>query len=328
MERGIRKDLFNRLCEAHRAGSCLFARSPSEAHRLRDACKRGALISPAPRVFTLPELWSQLKPAEQERHRLRALSQLHPSWVFASFCAATMYGLEVSYRLYGRVHLACSRESHARSNASFERHIISDDKTNVIDGIRVTSLARTVYDCTCSCSFPAGLAIADSALRMYGVESEDLASQMKTTRSRNKDSWRAAETAMLANPKAADGGESVARAMIIRNGYMVPTLQYEIRDPVDKENRYYADFYWKLPSGNVVGELDGREKYRNPQMTNGRDVVDVLADERLRESRLTGANAKVMRFSYADVLDAKKFCHLMSSFGIPSGFAVPRVALL
>ena len=66
----------------------------------------------------------------------------------------------------------------------------------------------------------------------------------------------------------------------------------------------------------MAGELDGRQKYVDPTMTRGRATVDLLADERLRESRLTRV-ARVVRFSFADVCNADYFERLLDSFRIP-----------
>ena len=89
-------------------------------------------------------------------------------------------------------------------------------------------------------------------------------------------------------------------------------------DPLERRRRYRADFLWTLPDGSqVIGEFDGREKYVNPEMTGGRDVVDVLADERLRESRISACGAPIMRFSYRDVCDRRFFDRLLRTFRIP-----------
>ena len=60
-------------------------------------------------------------------------------------------------------------------------------------------------------------------------------------------------------------------------------------------------------------------------MTSGRSVVDVMADERLRESRMSISGAKVMRFSFADVRNQLFFVHLLETFGVPR--TMPRGGL-
>ena len=189
-----------------------------------------------------------------------------------------------------------------------------------------TSLKRTAFDCLRTCDFRCGLAIADSTLRFGDIEQNVLTDTFGTFDGRHAGAWRATQIAKWANPLSENGGESIARAVMIEEGFKVPELQVLIPSPTDPDDEYRVDFFWGLRSGDVAGELDGREKYRNPKMTGGRDVVDVLADERLRESRLTGTNAKVLRFSYGQVMKPKEFHHLLLSYCVPDGYPVPDVA--
>ncbi len=328
MSSGIRSDLRDRLQKAHSAHTCLVAETPSEGRRLRYAQTRGDVVSPAPQVFALPELWESLNPREQERFRVRALARIHPSWTFSSYSAAAIHGLEISYKLFGQVHIACRRTSHTRDRSGITRHFVSNDQPEIVDGIRVTSIARTVFDCIRECSFPAGLAIADSALRIAKIDRSELCDNTNRMAAHHANGWRVTEILALADPRAESGGESVARAIILKEGFLPPDLQVSIQDPLDASNVYRVDFFWDLPSGPVAGELDGREKYRSPSMTHGRDTVDVFADERLRESRISGTGVRIMRFSYKDLMDTQRFHNLLTAYGIPSGFKPPRVSFI
>ncbi|MFZ2756017.1 MAG: hypothetical protein WAY93_04025, partial [Atopobiaceae bacterium] len=128
---------------------------------------------------------------------------------------------------------------------------------------------------------------------------------------------QARRVASLADGRAENGGESIARATMVELGFALPELQAEFRDPVGG-NAYRVDFLWSLPGGQqVAGELDGREKYVNPSMTGGRTPVEVLTAERRRESRLTACGVKVLRFSLPEVLDHPYFARLLEAYGIP-----------
>ena len=110
----------------------------------------------------------------------------------------------------------------------------------------------------------------------------------------------------------------MARAVMIENGFMPPELQVPIENPDRPGWPWRTDFYWLLPDGTTVaGELDGGEKYVNPNMTHGRDALQVLRDERIRESQLTLAVDRVMRFTFADVIDERRLVALLERFGIP-----------
>ena len=323
---GIRNDLIVRLVAAHESKMCFVPGSRTEYHRLNEALRRGDVVSPAPKIYALPSLWDGLSPIKKEQYKVRALARLHSDWIFAGPSAAVLQGLYVSYRLLGKTHVVTSRRAHTRSTARLQRHPINCPAPDEVDGVMVTPLVRTAFDCMNGADFRAALCIADSALRAIDDKSNTLVERFAAIRSRSKDKERVLATASLANALSESGGESTARAVMIEEGFMIPTLQKELTNPVDTSQVFRVDFFWHLPGGDVAGELDGREKYRNPAMTGGRDLVDILADERLRESRVSGASAKVMRFSYSDVLDTRRFRHLLTSYGIPSGFEVPWVA--
>ena len=89
-----------------------------------------------------------------------------------------------------------------------------------------------------------------------------------------------------------------ARATMIMLGFAVPDLQIECHDPMNPSKVIRVDFYWTLSDGTVIiGELDGKQKYVDPAMTKGKDLVRILSDERLRESRLSINGARIVRFT-------------------------------
>ena len=326
MGNGIRADLRTRFEQAHKRGTCLIPESPSDAKRLLRAFRRGDVLSPAPRIYALPGVWNTLSCRQRELQKLRALASLHPTWVFAEASAAVLHGMFVPNRLMGAIHVATTPKAHSSASPDVDRILITDDTFTTTNGISVTSLARTAFDCMRNYDFCSSLAIGDSTLRLLSISSNELVERFQTYHGSHREKSRAVDIAALCNELSESGGESIARAKMIQLGFMPPILQQRIDDPVERGRWFRVDFCWNLPSGRVVGELDGRQKYVDPTMTNGRSIVDVMADERLRESHLSATGAKVMRFSFADVLDTYKFAGLLSSFGIPRDQSVPPVA--
>ena len=283
--------------------------------RLSRMVRAGAVVSPACGIFAREGYWSGLKPLERHARLVRALAKLHPAWVFCDVSAAVIHGLPVSYPLLSRVHVAVSQKAHSRSTPHIARHTMCKCSVEEVDGVKVTPFGRTVFDCLRAMGFRDGLAIADAALRMRGSTSEELVEAIKRRKSHCRGVERALMTALHADGRAESGGESIARAALIELGYALPELQVEVES---KLGAYRADFQWKLPDGRIVlGELDGHEKYQNPDMTGGRSAVDVLADERIRESHLSAAGYQVMRFSYADVCSDWRLRRILDAFGIP-----------
>lgn len=163
--------------------------------------------------------------------------------------------------------------------------------------------------------FPDALAIADSTLRLGADRAalEAYVNGMNHFQGASMARWATA----YADPRAENGGESVARAAMILLGCAMPDLQHPIKDPLSG-NAYRADFYWVLPDGTkVAGELDGNQKYTDPAYMGGRTQTDVLLAERKRESRITTKVDRVCRFSPEEVKDQQYFTRLLDEYGIP-----------
>lgn len=324
---GVHSDLRKRFEEAFHNQLFVWPESRIDAGRLLRAHQRGALVRPAPRVYALESHWNQLDPLERQRRVIRSLARLHPNWIFSHTSAALFHNLEVGYGQLGTIHVANSLKSHTRSTNSICRHVIHNDKPMQIEGVTVTSLERTAFDCLRSSRFPRALAIADSALRISKEEREHFVDAFAQHHGRHANKDRAIEIMHFADKRSENGGESVARATMIKLGYMVPDLQVIVPNAVNPDEPYRVDFYWDLRTGPVAGELDGRDKYVDPLMTGDKSTLEVLTAERLRESRISGSNVKVLRFSYADVRNYPTFSHLLDAFGIPNHMPVPPVAL-
>ncbi len=283
--------------------------------------KAGEMVSPSQDVFADKEQWSRLDQRTRVLATVRALALLHPEWMFCAETAGTLYGLEVGYRARAVeeqvvVHVATTRAAHSRSYKNIRRHVVEGDEFGRIGAAGVTSFWRTVFDCMKGADFGRALAIADSALRISGVDKDEMIERLGMVGLKQRGIARVLRVAEYADARSENGGESIARATIIRLGFPVPELQVVLSDPIDSARTYRVDFYWKLPDGRViVGELDGRRKYVDEAMLAGSTTAEALADERLRESRLTMMVDGVMRFSFAQARDLNYMTKLLLSFG-------------
>lgn len=327
MARGMRRDLVQRFQRAESEGHLVTAQSSSDARRLRAGVARKELISPVPKVFARTAYWNQLKPPQRALLIMRTLTSLHPTWVFCDISAAIVYKLWVSHPLIGATHVATTRNGRTHDTRGIVRHVMADTSFIEVDGIKVTPLSRTVFDCLRHANFRYGLAIADSSLRTGILSQDELLDGFERASGRFDDKQSAIGIMRLADGRSESGGESVARAVMIERGFRLPELQHIITDPITGSDRR-VDFFWEQEGWpNVIGELDGHEKYLNPSMTLGKGVVDVLTDERLRESRISFSNARIVRFSYAQATNAVFFTRLLSAFGVPRDAEIPAVAI-
>ena len=317
------------LEEAEEQRMCAAPTAPSKKRVLRRALGSGEVTSPVRGIYASRQYWEELSASDRAMHQIRALAKLHPDWVFAGPSAGLIHGFSLASEQFHRPTIATSKAAHSRCAVDVSRIVVTGDHTTTRNGIRVTSFLRTLYDCVRTSGFGRGLAIADSAAKMKGITGERLANNLSVICERRSSSKMVVEVARLADGRSENGGESIARAAMMHLGFAVPDLQREVIDPIEPEHSYFVDFAWELLDGTTLfGELDGKAKYTDIDMTGGRDVTEVLLSERRREARLTMGSrpVKVMRFSFAEVCDLASFARLLRSYGVPPAWRVVEAA--
>lgn len=304
------------LMQSERDGCCIVANSATLNRLLARHAKTGSLLRVSRGLFADPDYWTGLTKAQQTLHIMRGLSQLHPSWIFCSYSAAVAYGLSVSNSLLNKVYVV-NAKSRSKVSQTVAYCAISNPVVHLINNVPCTTLERTLFDTTRLTAFPQALAIADSALRLNLITQAKLISYIDSYKNGCSGASKARQVAKYANRLAESGGESIARALIIKNGFQLPELQARINDPIDYRKQYRVDFLWHTNDSLIIGEFDGREKYLNPRMTGNRSIESVLIDERLRESRISITGARIMRFGYKDLINEASFVRLLQTFGVP-----------
>lgn len=302
--------------EAERRQSCLVAGDRNLREALERRVGRGVERVES-RLFARTNYWNGLSKIDRERHVIRGLAVLHPDWVFCHASAALMHGLPVSLR---KLRQACLMRpgTHSKACAARKRQSKKPRTIVVISGVKCTSLEDTVVDCLLDFGFREGLAIADAALARLDNDGEQLERLLRKRGHHRPGLRRALETIRWADARSESGGESIARAIMIEHGFVLPELQVVIGNPTRTGESWRCDYYWLLADGTrVAGELDGLEKYTNEKMTKGRSALQVLSDERIRESQLTLAVDRVLRFTWADVRDEQRLVAKLEQFGIP-----------
>lgn len=327
MKNHARDLMEQQLEQSEKTKTCIVAHSRAERARLRRAARSGLIDEVAPSVFARPSYWTQLKPSVRACHVMRALQELHPDWIFAGPSAATARGLAVSNRYLDKTWLATTRKSHRSDSQFFRTIVVTDDAVECVDGMRLTSLARTVADCLRVMDFRSALAIADSALRVGHLDQDALIQGIEDACARMPNISEVRHIVKLADARAESGGESIARATMLELGIAPPDLQRPFDNPVVPTEPYRVDFTWEVVGGCVLGELDGFEKYVNAEMTRGRSMASVIDDEHRRQSHLE-ANAcvlRVVRFGFADVMRDREFLALLQACGVPRTFAADHL---
>lgn len=320
-------DQLNKLFDrAERANRFLVAPSrPYKSAILRRMCRGDMqLLELVPGIYARREYYAKLSPKAREYQLIHSLSAKHPAWVFCGISAAVLHGLYVSYDdlLNGKrvvVEVAGRRQPFVHELVQIRfRHLAPSPFVQThVNGIPVTSVVDTVIECARSLPFPQALAVMDSAILYYEIHSADVARKVDALGKRARGVCNARKVIRYANGLSENGGESIARGIMIEEGFRVPELQVPVFDQVSGEE-YRVDYYWRLDDGSVIfGEFDGGEKFESKRMRKGKSVAQVARAERIRESRLTLQGAKILRFTPEMLANRAEFVRLLEAYGVP-----------
>ena len=125
-----------------------------------------------------------------------------------------------------------------------------------VDGIRVTSPARTIVDVARTSPFTGAVCAADEALRRTLCSPAELAAELEAAAGRVGIA-RARAVVAFADAGAESVLESVSRVAISRAGLPMPQLQREFTFP--DGSSAFVDMYWE--EWGLAGEADGSRKY-------------------------------------------------------------------
>lgn len=311
------KELGGRIREAACQRRCYDAAAYQEARLLRKRKMTGEVVEPFPGLFAFDEYWSKLGAGERERHIIKAYGRQHPEAVFCSTSAAVMHRLPVSYSDLGSLHIYTSVSAPSSSSSRVVRRQVNEIHKEIVDGVAVADIVYATAEAMCDSSFENGLAIADAALRRLKIERDLLGEVIEKLAAGHKGVEVAREVARYADGRAESGGESIARAVMIREGILPSDLQREFQDPLDSQKTYRVDFVFELASGKtVIGEFDGRSKYEDPVLRGDRTALDVLREERQRESHITLLGMPVLRFTWNDVRQKGRLVEMLRKAGV------------
>lgn len=231
----------------------------------------------------------------RELARARALhSQLLSDHVFSHTTAALLLGCLV-WTVQDRTHLYQSYRASGRAAKDIARHRgdLSPDDVVTVEGLPVTSLARTVVDCALTLHPLEALVIADSALAL-GLERDELL-KMLDARSGRRGIRRARLVIELADGGAQSAWETWVRYELLRAGLPRPTTQMPVRTD---RGLFHTDLGYERWALGI--EFDGLVKYRPNGVRPGHDPAVEYVNERVRTEALRRSGVSVERATAAD----------------------------
>lgn len=282
-----------------------------DPRRLYGAERRGVLARVRPGAFVRAVEWAGMTPEARHVMRVHAAAAALHDPVFSHESAAAVWGLPLVADVVP-VHVARPRERGGSSWAGVVQHqSVAARRAVRHGGVLVTPVVDTVLDLAATRPFADAVVVADHALRAGLVTSEGLVSAATEWRGR-RGGRRRLVVARFADRRAESPGESLSRARIHELGLPAPELQVRLRDPDGVIGR--VDFWWS--SMGLVGEFDGRVKYRAAGVDDPRRLEERLWAEKLREDRLRRAGARVARWTWSDALDRDRLAAVLARAGL------------
>lgn len=260
-------------------------------------------------VYADTRRWAQLQAAEQYRlFVLATVACMRSTPVVCGMSAAALWELPIVGLWPGTVEVLVPRGGPGSTGRVVRRRVATVPEPHRVNGVPVTSPARTVVDVARSAKFATALTIADAALHADLCTADDLDREIGSIPGHARGRKSAAHVVLLADAHSESPGESLSRARMWELGLPQPHLQVPLRDNRGGYGR--ADFGWP----GVIGEFDGRTKY-GMQGVGDADAADVLWREKRREDRIRETD-RVARWTWDDALKGLPMAQILARAGI------------
>lgn len=292
-----------------------------DSRSLRRDAERGILIKLRRGAYVTRATWDAGD--SRGRHLLRARAALavttRPS-VLAGVSAAAVWGMPIDEEWPEDVTILDEWRGGGRSEPGV-RKTAAGYRTAVIeivDGLAVTSIARTALDVARTHTFQQAVGSLDWALwsnRRGALDKRVLVEELARMNPRF-GMRHAARCVEFATSLSDSFGESKARAGIHLLGFDAPELQVEFSDD---QGLMRPDFFWR--SVRKAAEFDGKAKYTRTEYTLG-DPAEIVWREKKREDRLRAMEVGVTRILTEQVERPARLEQLLVGAGIPRGGTV------
>ena len=221
-----------------------------------------------------------------------ALPRLAADTVVSHASAAVVRGLPLWAVRLDRVHATRDRSSGARRSGILHLHAaaLEPDEVVLVDGLLVTSVARTLADLARQLAFEAALVPTDAALHRGLVTQDHLAAALERGAHRRNNA-AARRVVAFADGRAESPGETRSRVAIRRG-----VADTDVAVPGHR----HADRL-RVGGARDLGEFDGKVKYGR-YLRPGQTPGDAVFAEKRREDALRDHGLEVVRWVW-DELD-------------------------
>ncbi|GAA1982518.1 hypothetical protein [Microbacterium pumilum] len=301
---------------------------------LRDAVRGGRLVVVHRGWYVDATTWRGWYP--ESRHVAKALAVVRTmrggEVLLSHASAAALWGLPFYRFDPPRVHVSgAGTNGVTRGSSGVARHEVAVEGHHAeVDGVPVTSLARTAADLAGRLPLEAAISIVDAALRKVAwVDGSrrydiDAAEEWKAKvlgcsalRRGARGSVQGRWVVEFADGRAQLPGESVSRLYLHQLGFAPPRLQVRI----DHSTGWY-DIDFGLDDVQVWGEFDGTGKYTDPEMLAERSTAEAVLEEKRREDDIRGRTRRpIIRWGSPHIRDVDAFRQRLADFHVrpPAG---------
>ncbi|MEO6941775.1 MAG: hypothetical protein ABI238_02340 [Terrimesophilobacter sp.] len=297
--------------------------SPGERSEFFTQARRGEFTRIFRGVHVPTTVWLALGPDERHRAIVKAAAAFAGrELVFSHASAVGVWRLPWIGVWPDRAHVTVPTASGGRSKKMFVRHTTGvPEEIEHIEGIAVTTIARTVADIARTQPFGCAVTVADAALRRTthpltrvstthpltrvstthsftevprtGLIQEDIVRELQGIPIRQGVA-KALRVIGFADARADRPGESMSRVSMMAARLPPPELQVVLAGATGRV--WTVDFFW--PIVGLIGEFDGQAKYTDPVFLRGRTPEQALSDEKDREDDLRAAGYDMSRWGW------------------------------
>ena len=230
-------------------------------------------------------IWNGL--ADSPVHALvAALVRLPAGSAFSGRTAAWIHDLDVAFAQPIEVTVPPSCDMSARSGLTIRRAHLDPAEVVERQGLRTTTILRTILDLGQRLPLMESVAIADTALHRRRLSLAALRAGVDD-RAGTRNVVRLRRLVDLVDPRSESPMESRLRVLLVQAGLPRPDSQVNLSDG-DGDVFARADLFYA--EANLVIEYDGSTHRTS------------LAEDNRRQNRLLNAGYRILRFTAADVL--------------------------
>ncbi|KGN37242.1 hypothetical protein [Knoellia subterranea] len=274
-------------------------------------------------IVVASDTWNGLTPEQRQAGLVHATSLQMTGTKpqpFSHTSAGAVWGLPRVSAWPRRIDVSVFGRS-AHSSGLVRRHCLDADDAldpddpdafEIVDGLLVTPLVRTIVDLARTEDPRDAVAAADHALHHDLCTTADLTTELARVPAGARGRAKAAFVVRFAEPGAMSVGESLSRVQMYRLGLPRPQLQVPVADADGVIG--IGDFWWERE--RVVGEFDGRKKYKVTEDMTPEEAGQTLWNEKRREDRIRATHRRMARWGWDDAMSPMRLVARLADQGV------------